>query len=102
MLRCLAVLLLLALPARADETVVSPERARAALLAGQIKPLATLLATIEARYSGQVVEAELREEDGRWSYEFELLPMDGRLFSVVLDARTAAVMLTRGPVQERR
>ncbi len=102
MARCLAVLLLLAVPARGDETVVSPERARAALLAGLIKPLATLLGRVESRYLGQVIEAELRERDGSWSYEFELLPPDGRLFSVVLDARSGEVIHAEGPVQERR
>jgi uncharacterized membrane protein YkoI len=100
----LAVFILLATlsQAGADQHEVSPARARAAVMAGQIKPLATLLSEIEARYSGQVIEAELQEAGGRWSYEFEMLPADGKLFVVILDATTGALLRTRGPVRERR
>lgn len=60
-------------PARADQNVISPECARAALKAGQIKPMTSLLALIQSRYWGEVIEAELRDESGGWVYEFELL-----------------------------
>jgi hypothetical protein len=96
------VLLLLSLgTAHADEPSVSPARARAAVAAGQIKPLAFLLTQVEARYAGQVIEAELHEANGQWSYEFELLPANGRAFVVELNAATGAVLRTQGPVQTK-
>lgn len=87
--------------AHADENTVSPARARAALAAGLIKPLPELLTTIETLYSGQVIEAELLEDHGHWAYEFEILPTDGRLYLVVLDADSGTVIRTRGPVREK-
>jgi len=86
-------------PGFADDPVASPVRARAARAAGLIKPLDILLQTVESHYEGQVIEAELRETNGHWSYEFEVLPDDGRLFRVYLDATTGAVVTTRGPVR---
>jgi uncharacterized membrane protein YkoI len=97
----LPALLLAGSPARADDRR-DHERARAALAAGEIRPLAALLAEVERRYVGVVIETELERDDGRWIYEFKLLPPSGRLFEVKIDAATGAVIRTRGPVQERR
>lgn len=99
----LAVLTLLAFVASssADDLKVSPDRARAALAAGLVRPLAVLLGQVERRYVGQVIEAELLEADGKLRYEFELMPMDGRLYKVILDAATGVLVGTSGPVQEK-
>lgn len=78
------------------------ERARAALAAGEIRPLAEILAIVERGYLGRVIEVELDREDGRWVYEFKLLPPSGRLYELEVDAATGEVLRTRGPVQERR
>lgn len=78
------------------------ERARAALAAGEIRPLADLLAEVERRYVGRVVATELEREDGRWIYEFKLLPPSGRVVELRLDAATGALLRRRGPVEERR
>ncbi|MCC7272275.1 MAG: PepSY domain-containing protein [Alphaproteobacteria bacterium] len=78
------------------------ERARAALAAGEVRPLAELLAEVERRYVGRVIETELERHDGAWVYEFELLPPSGLVFEIVLDARTGALVRSRGPVVERR
>lgn len=78
------------------------ERARAALEAGQIRPLADLLAEVQRRYLGRVIETELDQEDGRWVYEFRLLPPTGRVFELEVDAATGALLGSKGPVQERR
>lgn len=94
----LAAPLALAPAARADD---DHERARAAVLAGEIRPLTALLAEVERRFMGQVVDTELDREDGRWVYEFKLLPPSGRIYEVELDAATGAVRRTKGPVQER-
>lgn len=97
----LPALLLAAPVARADDRR-DHERARAALAAGEIRPLAALLAEVERRYVGVVIETELERDDGRWIYELKLLPPSGRVFEIKLDAATGAVIRTRGPVQERR
>ncbi|MCO6417218.1 PepSY domain-containing protein [Siccirubricoccus sp. KC 17139] len=101
-LLCLLAGLALVAPqaARADDD--DHERARAAVEAGRIRPLAELLAAVERRFVGQVVETELDDDDNRWTYEFKLLPPSGRMYRVILDATTGAVLSTRGPVQERR
>lgn len=78
------------------------ERARAALAAGEIRPLAELLGEVERRYVGRVIETELEREDGRWIYEFKLLPPSGRMVELHLDAATGALLRSRGPVEERR
>ena len=53
---------------------------RALLTTGVFKPLGEVLASIEERYSGWVVEAELEEEDDAprgWVYNVEILTADG-------------------------
>ena len=94
--------LLLAAPAAQADDRRDHERARAALAAGEIRPLAELLAEIERRYVGTVIETELERDDGRWVYEFKLLPPSGRVFEIKIDAATGALIRSRGPVQERR
>ena len=78
------------------------DRARAALAAGEIRPLAELLTEVERRWVGQVIATELERHHGRWVYEFRLLPPSGRLYELKLDARTGAVIDTDGPAQERK
>lgn len=97
----LSLLLLVPRHAKADDRR-DHERARAALAAGEIRPLADLLAEVEGRYVGRVIEAELDREDGRWVYEIKLLPPSGRAFAIELDAATGALLRSRGPVQQRR
>lgn len=94
------LLLLPALAARADDRR-DHERARAALAAGEIRPPAELLAEVERRYAGLVIEAELEREDGRWVYEIRILPSSGRVFELRRDGATGALLRSRGPVQER-
>ena len=93
--------LLAGLPAQAGDRR-DHERARAALEAGEVRPLAELLAEVESRYAGRVIETELERDGGRWIYEMKILPPSGRMFELKLDAATGAVLHSRGPVQERR
>lgn len=98
----LAIPLLLATaPSRASDRR-DHERARAALAAGEIRPLSELLSAVEQRYVGRVVETELEREGGIWIYEIKLLPPSGRVFELKLDAATGALLRSRGSVQERR
>ena len=73
------------------------ERARAAVQAGEVMPLAKVLERLAATHPGQVleVELELERDEGRWLYEVRLLHRDGRLMKLKLDARTAKVLSER-------
>ncbi|MDO8387216.1 MAG: PepSY domain-containing protein [Polaromonas sp.] len=71
-------------------------RARQALQAGQVLPLGKVLERLEREHPGQVLEVELEQEEGRWIYEVKLLQPQGQLVKLKLDARTAALLSTRG------
>ncbi|WP_334154451.1 PepSY domain-containing protein [Tepidimonas sp.] len=68
------------------------DRARAALLAGQILPLPVILDRVRPEVPGDVLEVELEREDGRWVYELKLLQPGGRLRKVAVDAATGQVL----------
>jgi len=86
------VLLGLALPAARAGDKDDHERARAAVQAGEVQPLSTLLEALQLSHPGQVLEVELERESGRWIYEIKLLQADGQLLKLELDARTAQVL----------
>jgi len=71
------------------------ERARAAVEAGQVLPLATLLERLRRTHPGQVLELELERDDGRWIYEVKLLQANGQLLKLDIDAATAQVLQVR-------
>jgi uncharacterized membrane protein YkoI len=71
------------------------ERARAALRAGEVLPLATLLERLQRSHPGRVLEVELERDDGRWVYEVKLLRADGQLLKLALDARNGDVLSQR-------
>ena len=68
------------------------ERARAAVEAGQVLPLPTLLERLRRTHPGQVLELELERDDGRWIYEVKLLQANGQLLKLDVDAATAQVL----------
>jgi uncharacterized membrane protein YkoI len=68
------------------------ERARAAVEAGQVLPLPTLLERLRRTHPGQVLELELERDDGRWIYEIKLLQANGQLLKLDVDAATARVL----------
>ncbi len=82
-------LLLLGTPALADR---DHDQARAAVQAGKVLPLKTLLERIERDHPGQVLEVELEQERERWVYEIKFLQPDGKLLKLELDAATAQVL----------
>lgn len=88
----LAVVALAPAQAQADS---DHDRARAALQAGQVLPLRTVLERLEREHPGQVLEVELEPEHGRWVYEVRVLQNDGQLLKLELDARTGAVLKRR-------
>lgn len=93
---------LLASPAHAGRDG-DHERAREAVQAGEVMPLARLLEQLEREHAGQVLEIELERDDGRWIYEIKLLQADGRLVKRKTDARTGAALDRHGrPAGERQ
>ena len=68
------------------------ERARAAVQAGQVLPLPTLLERLRRTHPGEVLELELERDDGRWIYEVRLLQANGQLLKLDVDAATAQVL----------
>ena len=76
-------------PAHADS---EQDRARAAVQAGKVLPLKTVLERLEREHPGQVLEVELEQDDGRWIYEIKLLQSGGRLVKLELDAASGAVL----------
>lgn len=71
------------------------ERARAAVQAGEVLPLATVLERLQRTHPGQVLELELEREHERWVYDIKLLQPNGQLVKLRVDARTAQVLEAR-------
>ena len=71
------------------------ERARAAVQAGEVLPLATLLERLQRTHPGQVLELELDRDDGRWIYEVKLLQAGGQLLKLEVDGATGEVLEAR-------
>lgn len=78
-----------------DDQDVDHDRARAALQAGEVLPLSTVLDRVSREYPGQVLEVELMRHDNRWIYKFKLLQPGGSLLRLHVDARTGAVLPRR-------
>ena len=78
---------------RADGPI-DQRRAREAVLAGEIRPLAEILQRVQPQLGGEVIATELEREHGRWVYEFKVLRPDGRLVEWYVDARDGSVLKT--------
>jgi uncharacterized membrane protein YkoI len=78
------------------------DRARAALQAGEILPLATILARLAQTQPGQVLEVELERKEGRWLYEIKLLQPGGSLLKLELDARSGEVLRQKSKGSDAR
>lgn len=95
------VLAFLLCPAPAVADSSDQDRARAALEAGRVLPLDTLLDRLAREHPGRLLEVELEEEGGRLVYEVKLLQPDGRLLKLELDAATGEVVERRMRADER-
>lgn len=71
------------------------QRAREAVLAGEVMPLPRLLERLRGEHPGQVLDLELERDDGRWVYEIRLLQPGGQLVRLEVDARTGEVLSRR-------
>ena len=96
MLRLALLLALVALPASADRSGNGRggdhDRARAAVSAGEILPLAALLPALEARFRARMIEVELDRDDGRLVYEVEMITPAGRILEIEVDAASGAIL----------
>ncbi len=87
------LLLALALLCATDVHGDDHDAVRDAVAAGRIKPLAEILAAVQARYPGRVLDVELeRARDGRRIYDIELIGADGRKQDVHVDAATGTIL----------
>jgi uncharacterized membrane protein YkoI len=78
--------------ANAQASPKDHDQARAALEAGEIRPITEILAKAGAEVPGDVVEIELEQELGRWVYELKIIAPDGRLLEVEMDASDASLI----------
>lgn len=76
------------------------DRARAALRAGEILPLPTLLERLQRSHPGQLLEVELERRHGQWIYEVKLLQAGGQVVKLHLDARTGELRPPRRRASE--
>lgn len=94
----LLVLPLLVLPVphafaqTAEDEAEDQEVARQALENKEILPLSAVLAKVEGKVTGDIVEIELERKKGQWIYEIEVIGEDGRVRDVDVDAKTGEVI----------
>lgn len=97
-LACALLIGLGADPARADRPH-DHDRARAALAAGEILPLGTILERVERQHPGKVLDVELERDrnhgDLRWMYRIKLLRPGGERVRLEVDARDGTVIASR-------
>ena len=91
----IAVFAAFAVPAFADEA--DQDRARAAMLRGEVEPLPKALIAVEKHFKGDVIEVELEEEDKfargpTLVYEIKLLTPEGNVLKLKVHAKTLEIL----------
>lgn len=86
------LLMLLILPGHNLQADEDADRARMLKQRGDILPLEQVIKSAMAVKSGQILETELDEEDGRYIYELEILDERGQVWELELDAGTAELI----------
>tara|TARA_R110002050_G_scaffold196533_2_gene331549 strand:- start:622 stop:1020 length:399 start_codon:yes stop_codon:yes gene_type:complete len=64
--------------------------------AGKIKPLNEILASLNTRYDGQVIDVDLEDENGVIIYEIELLGPQGQVVEFDVNAATGELIGIEG------
>lgn len=78
---------------RRDDDYKDAARAREA---GEIAPLADILAVVRATHPGEVVGIELEREKGRWVYEVKIVTHERRYLEIEIDARDKTIIKVEG------
>jgi len=77
------------------------DRARAALLRGEVEPLHKALSAVEKRLKGDVIEVELEEENTFGTgptliYEIKVLTSEGQVVKLKVHAKTLEILTVHG------
>ena len=88
---CFSVAVLMSANVYADGKL-DQERAREAVLKGEIVPLAKALNVVNQKFGGEVIEVELEDEHGGFVYEIKVLQTTGKVLEVELDAKTLKIL----------
>lgn len=72
------------------------DRVRRAVERGEILPLSDILKRANSEYPGQLIEAELEDEDGQIVYELVIISGDGRVFKLYYNARNGDLLKIKG------
>lgn len=80
---------LLVSQAQAD---IGAKQARILSAQNKILPLEQIITKVLAIKSGQIIEAELEEQDNGYSYELEILDENGIVWELEVDANTGELM----------
>lgn len=67
------------------------DRVRAAVMRGEIRPLADILGAVRGKLPGEIAGVEIEQKAGRWMYEFRVYDRNGRLFEVYVDGQSGAI-----------
>lgn len=78
------------------------ERARKALMSGEVLSLRQVLDIVTREYPGEPVEIEFEDEDDFYIYEIKLLQPAGSVLKMKVDATTGKVIKVKGRDIERR
>lgn len=68
------------------------DRARRAVIRGEILPMAQLLNRVYARIPGELVGVEFERHYGLWVYEFKIVDKAGRLREVHVNAQSGEIL----------
>lgn len=80
-------------PEDADVTIAgSDDRQSHRIPRDGLLPLARILEIAQRRVAGEIIEVELDDDDGKPSYELEILTPDGRSIEVTVDARRGIIL----------
>ncbi|WP_232090589.1 PepSY domain-containing protein [Billgrantia diversa] len=97
--RALPILLLSALICLTASPALADEHWRdlhEAVRSGRLVALPEILDWLEARYAGQVLEVELERDDGRVTYEVEMLGPQGQVVEFEFDAESGELIGMEG------
>ena len=86
------LILLSLIPARYVVADDDSQRARLLQQQGNILPLEQIIQSAMAIKSGQILETELDDEDGRYLYELDILDQHGQVWELKLDASTGELI----------